>query len=174
MQNNDSQIFQIHPHPHIDGAFFFLVLDCLYTIKLDKSNRYDSRPLLSNGGNNYEVIITKHGDFNGEQPPKDFSISATIVYILNMLLATKSEDSVFYYVCDNNDGNGKKRSRLFGVWYVSVQRSIPNLEKHNFIVPGFDGDEYFISLLIFSNHPNKKEFIESFGNSLEDYNKNDI
>lgn len=87
---------------------------------------------------------------------------------------SKSEESVFYYVCDNLDGDGKKRSRLFGIWYIEIKRKIPNLEKHNFLVPGFNGEEFYISLLINSNHPIKSDFIEQFGNSLEGYNKNEM
>lgn len=156
-----------------DGAFFFVTdKECYYTVAVScKHQKFDDHELLFNGGDAFEISIDrKHDD-----PKKihfDDAVSNTILYILSTNVASKGDTSIFFYVCDVADGDGSKRARLFNIWYGAIKSDLPLLEKHNFILLGFEGEKFDISLLIFSNHPNKDKYIEQFEKKLnEDFSK---
>jgi thiamine kinase-like enzyme len=49
---------------------------------------------------------------------------------------------------------------------------MPSLVKVDFQIPGFNNEEFDISLLIHENHPQFQDYIDEFGKSLDDnFNK---
>lgn len=153
--------------PIEEGAFFFVTdQGCYYTVDISQSgNRFVENGLLNNNGEMFEISFEKVGE-GGES--HDESIGGTILYILGSNMAAKGDTCVYFYVCDTSDGNGKFRARLFNWWYIHLQRVLPNLRKHNYIVPGFDNDEYDVSLFIFRNHPNYDDYTAEFERCLDE------
>lgn len=152
-----------------DGAFLFVTdNECYYTIALySNHNKFDGHELLFNGGETFELSIDRKYDDSGKSPYDD-AVSNTIIHILTTNIASKGDTSTFFYVCDTTDGDGSLRARLFNIWYKTIKLDLPLLEKYNFILPGFGGEKFDISLLIFNNHPNKDEYIKQFELKLTD------
>lgn len=155
-----------------EGAFFFVTdLGCSYTVDISNThNKFNGHELLTNAGQTYEVSFDCTV---GEGRRKsDDSVAPTILHILGSNIISRGDTSTYFFVCDTTDGKGKARASLFDEWFLSLQEYVPLLEKYNFIVPGFDDDEYDVSLLIFSNHPSHDEYISEFEQNLsEDFAK---
>ena len=172
MAVNNSERYAFAPISD-DGAFLFVTdSGCYYTIELsNKHKKFDGHDLLFNGGEAFELSIDRQCDDAGKNPFDD-AVSNTIIHILSSNIQSKGDTSTFFYVCDIADGDGHLRARKFNMWYQTIKLDLPLLEKYNFILPGFDGESFDISLLIFSNHPNKVEYIEQFEKKLtEDFSK---
>jgi hypothetical protein len=150
-----------------DGAFLFVTdSGCYYTIQLsNKHQKFNDHELLFNDGEAFELSIDRKCDDVGKSPFDD-AVSNTILHILTTNIEAKGDTSTFFYVCDTTDGDGSLRARKFNMWYLAIKKELPLLEKYNFILPGFDGEKFDISLLIFSNHPKKEEYIEEFYKKL--------
>lgn len=154
-----------------DGAFLFVTDNgCYYTVALScQHQKFKEHHLLFNNGESYEISIDRKCD---EGDKYDDAVGSTIIYILSSNIKSKGDTSTFFFVCDISDGDGPFRARKFNMWYRTIKLSLPLLEKYNFILPGFDGEEFNVSLLIFENHPNKDEYVKEFEKTLtEDFCK---
>ena len=84
----------------------------------------------------------------------------------------KNDLSVFNFVCDTTDERGKFRARLFDMWFSRAYDYYRGLAKVDFKVPGFEGKEYDVSLLISVKHPHFRQYIFDFGKLLKhEYSK---
>lgn len=155
-----------YPFAPINGAFLFVTdLGCFYTIELsDKHEKFLDHDILNNDGKSFEISIGRVAE-NEDEEAYDEAVSSTILYILGTNIASQGDVSTFFYVCDTDNNEGKLRARKFNIWFYKLKKELPNLEKHNFIIQGYDNEEFDISLLIFNNHPYKEEYIKEF----EDY-----
>ena len=163
MANNSHSRYPFAPIADNDGAFLFVTDNgCYYTIELsNKHSKFDGNDLLFNNGESFEISIDRQCDDPGKNP-FDEAVSNTILHILSNNIASKGDTSTFFFVCDITDGDGKLRARKFNMWYKVILEDLPLLEKYNFILNGFESEEFDISLLIFCNHPNKKDYMDQF------------
>ena len=156
-----------------EGTFFFVTdYGCYYSVEFsNKLNNFNGHPILNNGGQIYEISFACTGS-DDDKKIQDPAIAFTILFIMSSNILSKGDTSTYYFVCDTTGGMGKARAKLFEKWFAIINQSIPKLEKYNFIIPGFENDEYDVSLLIFGNHPLHDEYIAAFEATLsEDFTK---
>ena len=156
-----------------EGAFFFPDdFGCYYTVEISKAaGRFNKEDLLNNNGEIYEISF--ESSCEDERTGKDKAVSNTIIYIIGSSIASKGDTPVYFFVCDDSDNRGKARSKLFERWYLELHKSMPALQKHDFMVSGNNDDEYHISLFISSNHPFNADYIQRFEKNLsENFAKN--
>ncbi len=163
---------QRYPFTPLNSGAFFFVTDhsCYYTIEItNEHNKFFDNELLHNGGQSFEISINRTCD---EEPPFDEFVGHTIIHILNTNIASKGDTAIFFYVCDVDGGKGRLRARKFSIWYNKIKEELIGLQKYNFVLKGYDGELYDISLLIFENHPHREEYIENFEKKLmENFSK---
>lgn len=155
------------------GAFYFPTdNDCNYTVEVtNKYDRFNGNDILGNGNQVYEITITRGGCDDAEIN-NDPSVSVTIIHILSNNIASKGDDAIFFYYCDNGDNKGAERNRLFTMWFNEIKKQIPSLTLYPFQISGNEGELYHISLIISENHFNKEKYISEFKKMLEeDYSK---
>ncbi len=152
--------------PIKEGAFFFVTdAGSYYTVDIALSkNRFGENTILNNHNEVYEISFARTGDVSHYDP----TVSNTLIFILFTNLSARGDTSIYFYVCDTTDGLGKARARLFDYWMIKLGEQLHGLEKYNFIVPGFEKDEYDVSLFIFKNHPNHDAYIIEFEKCLRD------
>lgn len=149
--------------PHNDGAFFFVTDNGRsYTVELNNTHkRFDGYQLLVNGGQSFEIAFTCTTDVDATQEDA-VSVSNTILHILTTNIQARGTFAVYFFICDISQGLGKARARLFERWHRLIRTKIPSLEKYNFKVPGFDGEQFNVSLLIYTEHPDREQYIQQF------------
>lgn len=152
-----------------NGAFYFPTdNDCNYTVEVtNKYDRFNGNEILGNGKQVYEIMVTR-GGCDDHELNNDPSVYVTIIHILASNIASKGDDAIFFYYCDNADNRGAERHRLFTKWFNEIKRQIPSLTLQPFQIPGHDGENYYISLVISENHFNKEQYISEFKKMLED------
>ncbi len=150
-----------------EGAFFFVTdYGCSYTIEVSKSlNRFGTNELLNNNGEVYEISFDGSCD---DPKVKDDVVSNTIIHIIGSNIASGGDTAVYFFVCDNLDGKGRARSRLFDIWYYELVKVLTYLQKYNFVLPGYDDEEYHVSLFINSNHPFNADYTRKFEDNLNE------
>ena len=97
----------------------------------------------------------------------DNKISNTIICSLKEVFE-KDCSFTFHYSCDNVDGKGFVRNRKFNIWYTKAHVENPLILKID-LQNTYEGTNYFSSLLIHENHPNKDLVIDSYKKGAEDF-----
>ena len=153
--------------PLREGAFFFPTDNgCFYTVEFAKSAiKLGKDTLLQNNGEVYEISFTGTCD---DIAIYDSVVSATLIHIITTNIISRGDTAVHFYVCDNTDGFGKLRSRLFDLWYIGLEKEIAGLEKFNYMLKGIEEEEYHVSLFIFDNHPEYDNYVASFEKNLSE------
>jgi hypothetical protein len=161
-----------YPFAELETGIYFFTTDSgqFYRTEIYCSSLLiNAGTLLFNDGNVFEISFYRATD----EKIFDASISETILFIIIANITAKSKSSIFYFICDTSGEKGKQRARLFNIWFLKIEKYIPSLVKVDFQIPGFDGEEFDISLLIHNTHPQMNEFIKEFGKRLDDnFDKN--
>ena len=160
-----------YPFTEIHTGIFFFPTDkgTYYTIEVSNTSvRFSDNEILYNDGKIFEISFEKKGNEKGF----DISTSETIIFIITNNFLSKGSESIFYFVCDTSERRGKSRARLFNLWFLKILKLIPLMVKVDFRIPGYNNEEFDISIFIHKNHPRFNEYIDQFGKSLdENFNK---
>lgn len=150
-----------------EGVFFFVTDNGNYfTVEIIRNVRnFNDNELLCNGGNVFEISFNQ-SIYDKKQ---DQDATDTLLHIITINILASGDTAIFYFVCDSSDSlhRGAARSRLFDLWFISIQKFTPGLRKYNFRIPADeDNGYYFVCMLIFENHPKHDEYIKEFELSL--------
>jgi hypothetical protein len=149
-----------------ESAFFFITDNgCYYTIEFaPAATKLGNQKILNNNGEVFEVSIARSTEKSGY----DSFVFDTLLHIIVANLSAKGDTCIYFFVCDTTDGKGKAMAKLFDKWFLALQKILPTLKKHNFVIRGFEDEQYDISLCIFENHPYFEEYVSAFENSLRE------
>lgn len=108
----------------------------------------------------YEISFTPDPDsqYNG----KDNKVSMTVVDIVQTVLRN---GKVIMFICDSIDGREKARNKLFGTWFA---KHGSGFEKQDMEILT-DDCNYYYSLIVAANHPNKSTILKAFEQANDEY-----
>jgi hypothetical protein len=87
----------------------------------------------------------------------DDMVKHTIIHIIETFFYDQSENALLY-ICMNNDGKARNRHIAFNKWYIEFSEGF---EKHN-SSQALGKLDFYGSILIKKNNPNKRKLIDSF------------
>jgi len=106
----------------------------------------------------YEISFSPDARYRGQ----DNRISITIVDIVQAILRS---GKIIMFVCDSADRKEKGRHKLFGTWF---EKYGDGFEKYdNEILT--DECNYYCSLIIDTNHPNRSVILKAFEQANDEY-----
>lgn len=115
----------------------------------------------------YDFAFAPEGIELNELPSHDPRIFPTISSVIEKFF--EKDTNALIFVCDSLDNRGLARKKLFSIWYDSS--SCNYLDKIDSIVNDEEDDlQYFTSLLIHKNVPNKDSLISQYKSLILLYN----
>lgn len=155
-----------YPVVALGGGDFFFVTDnsCYYTVSFfPAANKISQAGILHNQGKVVEISFGSHCDGS---TVFDKIVANTLLRCISDFVEKADSSMVYIYVCDTTDNYGRARQRLFDKWFLKT--ALPGLHKFDYCITGTEGEEYFISLLIFSTHPHFSTYLSLFEELLSD------
>lgn len=97
------------------------------------------------------------------QKRHDPRIKATIISLIVDFFEKKPNDGLLY-ICDQKDDKAENRSILFGAWHKEMADKIEKYDNEH----SHAELDFYSSLLIVKDNPDKNKFIEAFYRHLDD------
>lgn len=113
-----------------------------------------------------EVKVLSFGFYNVPETfsTKDPRIKVTIIGFIRDFF-DKNPDVGMLYLCDTKGGLARHRRIIFGSWHREIENEI---EKHD-CLEHHAKQGYYSSMLVRSDNPLKKYYVDAFYRSLEEY-----